>query len=292
MSSPVRRAFELLRQHFLLLSGPWLAVCAGGYAVLRIVQQILLRIYPVVDPRTLRGTGYVTMNQALSNSMRGIYIRLGIGECVQLLECAFQIVALAVMVLLVTHVARHGDDTFSAALDRLGKIPAVTGNLVKFYVIVLLVGLGAALVEALPVLILIPLRISMHMTTRPGRWVPMMSADLGLLFLALCMMPFFLNLVWRLLRPSFPDDEAPDGLLKRALGYAAVAVGAEVVLRLLMRPLQAPLGVSAPMGALLKQSLIGLAANLIAAVPTIVCVVAITLLVMDAAQPVTEAEPA
>jgi hypothetical protein len=292
MSSPVRRAFELLRQHFLLLSGPWLGVCAGGTIVVRIVQQFLLRIYPVFDPRMVRGTGYVTMHQALSNSLRGIYIRLGIGECVQILVCGFEVIALAVMVLLVMRVASQGHDTFSGALDRLGKIPAAIGNLLKFYVIVLLVGVGAALVEALPVLLLVPLRLSMHLTTRPGLWVGMVSAYLGLLFFALCVMPFFLNLVWRLLPSSGPDDEAPEGLLKRALGYAAVAVGAEVALRLLMRPLLVPLGMSPPAGALLRQSLIGLAANLIVAVPTIVCVVVITLMVMDAAQPVTEAEPA
>jgi hypothetical protein len=256
------------------------------------VQQILLRMYPVFDPRTLRGAGYVTMNQTLSNSMRGIYIRLGIGECVRILEGAVEVVVLAVMILLVMHVASHGDDTFSAALDRLRKIPAVTGNLVKFYVIVLLVALGAALVSTLPVLLLVPLQLSMHMTARPGRWVSMVSADLGLLFFALCVMPFFLNLVWRLLRPSFPDDEAPEGLLKRALGYAAVGVGAEVVLRLVMRPLQVLPGISPAIGVLIRQSLIALAVNLIAAVPTIVCVVAITLMVMDAAQPVAEEETA
>jgi hypothetical protein len=45
-------------------------------------------------------------------------------------------------------------------------------------------------------------------------------------------------------------------------------------------------------GDLIRQSLIGLATNLITSLPTIVCVVAIVLLVMGAEEPVTEVEVA
>lgn len=290
MSSPVRRAFELLRQHFLLLSGPWLGVCAVGFVIFRAVQQILLRAYPVFDPRTLRGQGYVTMNQALSSSMRANFLRNGIGECVPILQGAFEVAALAVMVLLIAHVTKYGDDTFSAALHRLAKAPAVAGNLLKFYVIGLILSLGTTLVGALPVVIVIPVLISMNLPPSPPKWLAMLTAYLVMLLFALCVMPFLLNLIWRLLRPTSPDDEAPDGLLKRAFGYAAVVVSAEFVLGLMARPWQVRLGTSPPVGALIGQNLIGLAVNLITSVPTIVCVVAITLMVMDAAQPVAEAE--
>jgi hypothetical protein len=45
-------------------------------------------------------------------------------------------------------------------------------------------------------------------------------------------------------------------------------------------------------GAVIWQTLIGLATNLITSLPTIVCVVAIVLLAMGAEEPVTEVEVA
>jgi len=59
-----------------------------------------------------------------------------------------------------------------------------------------------------------------------------------------------------------------------------------------MRPLQMQSASVPGAGALIQQSLIGLANILITSLPTIVCVVAIVLLVMGAEEPVTEAEPA
>jgi hypothetical protein len=59
-----------------------------------------------------------------------------------------------------------------------------------------------------------------------------------------------------------------------------------------MRPLQMQLAGTSGVGDLIRQSLIGLATNLITSLPTIVCVVAIVLLVMGAEEPVTEVEVA
>jgi len=290
MSSPVRRAFLFLRQHFLLLGGPWLAVSAAGFIVWRIVQQVMIRLYPVVHLRTLQEAGYANMHVALQNSMRGNYIRLGASECVQIVEYAFKVIAVAVTVLLVAQIATHGADTFSAALERLRKIPAVVGTLLKFYLIVLGIGLGTALVTALLVAAYIPLWGQWHSPGLP-KWLPMVSADIGQL-LFLCVMPFLLDLVRRLERPSSADEDVPEGLLRRALGYGAVAVVAEMLLRLAMGPLRTPLVLAPEASAVIAQNLIGLATTLITALPTIVCVVAIALMVMDAAQPVTDAEPA
>jgi hypothetical protein len=124
------------------------------------------------------------------------------------------------------------------------------------------------------------------------RLVSMLSIVLGSLLFVLCVMPFFLNLVFRLQRPSFSDEEAPQGLLVRTMGYGALAVVAEVALRLLMRLMQRPLGSTPPMGSLIGQSLIGLATVLITSLPTIACVVAIAMMVMDVEEPVTDREPA
>jgi hypothetical protein len=104
-------------------------------------------------------------------------------------------------------------------------------------------------------------------------------------------MPFLLDLVWRLQRRS-ADEDVPRGLLGRALGYGTVAVAAEIALGLLMRPMRVTLLATPPTGALLRQTLIGLATNLITSLPTIVCIVVIAVMVMGAAEPVTEAEPA
>jgi hypothetical protein len=224
--------------------------------------------------------------------MRANLLRTGIGESVPILQGAFEVAALAVMVLLVAHVTTYGQDTFSAALSRLRMVPAVTGKLLKFYVIGLILSLGTTLVGALPILILIPLTISMHLPPSPPKWFATLTAYLVMLLFALCVMPFFLDQVWRLLRPLSSDEEAPEGLLKSALGYATAAVSAEFVLWQVARPMHARFVASPPLGALIRQSLIGLAVNLIAAVPTIVCVVAITLMMMEAVRPVTEEEPA
>jgi hypothetical protein len=56
--------------------------------------------------------------------------------------------------------------------------------------------------------------------------------------------------------------------------------------------MQRPLGNTPAIGALIGQSLIGLASNLVTALPTIACVVAIALMVMDVEEPVTDGEPA
>jgi hypothetical protein len=131
----------------------------------------------------------------------------------------------------------------------------------------------------------------MNMSPHLPRWVLLVSAGLGMLLFVLCVMPVFLNLVLRLQRPSFSDEERPPGLLARALGYGALAVGVQVALGLLMRPMQMTFVGTPPMGALIGQSLIGLATNLVTSFPTIVCVVAIALMAMDAEEPVTDGEP-
>jgi hypothetical protein len=246
----------------------------------------------LVDWRALSAARSANLNAALSNGMRGNYICLGAVDCVQIVEYAFKVVALALMILLVKQLVTLGGDTFSAALDRLRKIPAVVGTLRMFYAIVLAVGLGSGLVAVLPMTIYIPLSVEMHMSPHLPRWVSMLSADLGSLLFVLCMMPVFLKLVFRLQRPSFSGEERPPGLLARAMGYGALAVGAEVALGLLMRPMQRTLVGTPPMGALIGQSLIGLATDLVTSLPTIACVVAIALMVMDAEEPVTDGEPA
>lgn len=291
MTSPVRRAFLLLRQHFLLLGGPWLAVCAAGSVLGTMVQQIMIRLYPVVYYRDLRAAGYANADAAIQNSMRGNYIRLAAVECVSILEYAFKVIALAVMVLVVARIVSEGTDTFSAGLERFRKIPAVVGTLLKFYAIVLAIGLGTSLVATLPVMILVPLWVRWHMPPGFPRWIPTLSGDLGTLLFVFCVMPFLLDLVWRLLRQS-ADEEVPPGLLARALGYGVVAFGAEAALAWAMRPLRLRLATTQPMDAQIGHSAIGLSVYLITSLPTIVCIVAIALLVLGAAEPVTEAEPA
>jgi hypothetical protein len=81
-------------------------------------------------------------------------------------------------------------------------------------------------------------------------------------------------------------------MLPRAIGYGALAFGIEVMLGLLMRPLQRPLVGTPPISALIGPSLIGLATNLIATLPTIACIVAIALMVAGTVQPLTDGEPA
>lgn len=288
MESTARRAFRLLRQHFLLLGGPWLGVCAAGFIVARTVQQIMNRLYPMVYLPTSRAAGSANLNAALSNGL----IRLGAIDCVLIVEGAFKVIALALMILLVTQVDTQGGDTFSAALERLRKVPAVAGTLLKFYAVALVLGFATSLVTALTVFIYPPLSVAMHLSPHLPRWVLLVSAGLGMLLFVLCVMPVFLNLVLRLQRPSFSGGERPPGLLARAMGYGALAVGVQVALELLMRPMQRPLGNTPAIGALIGQSLIGLASNLVTALPTIACVVAIALMVMDVEEPVTDGEPA
>ena len=293
MESTTRRAFRLLRQHFLLLGGPWLGVCAAGFIVARTVQQIMNRLYPLADMRALRVAGSANLDTALTNNMRDQFIRAGAVECVQIVEVAFKVIALALMILLVKQLATQGGDTFSAALKRLRNIPSVAGILLKFFAIVLLLGFATSLVTALPIVIYVPLTLSMHMSPHLlPRWVFMVSTDLGRLLFVICVMPLLLRLMFRLQRPSVSGEERPHGLLARAMGYGALAVVAEVALGLLMRPMQRTLVGTPPMGALIGQSLIGLATNLVTALPTIACVVAIVLMVMDAEVPVTDGEPA
>ena len=295
MDSPVRRAFLLLRQHPVLLGGPWLAVCAATFVVWKTVQQVTNRMFPVVDLRALRASGYAGMNGALAESMRASYIRLAAVECVEILGYAAKVAALALTILLVAQVARYGVDTFSAAMERLRKVPAVTGTLLKLFLIVLVTGFVTALVVAAPEALYIPWQAAhggLHAVSPFPRWASILSTDVGTLLFVLCVMPFFLHFVAHFLQWPSWGENARKGLLGRALGYGAVAVVAEVALALLMRPLQMQSASAPGAGALIQQGLIGLATNLITSLPTIVCVVAIVLLMMGAEEPATEAEPA
>jgi len=282
MSSPVRRAFLLLRQHFLLISGPWLVVCAAGFAVLKVVQQIMSRMYPVFDTRTLRGMGHQQMNAAVLTSQRANFIRLGAIECVAVLEGAFEVLALAVMVLLVARIAAQGEDTVAAALGRLRNIPGVAGTLLKFYAIALAIGLGTMVIAILPAFLIVPMRLSLHWPFQIVRWVTWISAEAGTLLFVCCVMPFLLDAVWRLQRPESPDEDAPPGLLARAIGYGVVAICIEIAVRLPSRLLQASLPHTPGTGPSIGQYAFGLATVLLTALPAIVCIVAITLLVMSA----------
>ena len=280
MESTARRAASLLRQHPLLLSAPWLGVCAASSILTMTVQQVMNRLYPF-------------MNTAVTNGMRNNFIHLGAVGCVLLLEGAFKVVALALTILLVQQLATQDGDTISAALERLGKIPSVAGILLKFYTIALALSFATGLVAALPVVLYAPLSLAMHRSPHLlPRWVSMVCSDLGSLFFVLCAMPVVLRLMFRLQRPSLSSVEIPTGMLPRAMVYGALALGIEVALGLAIRPMQRPLVGTPAIGALIGPSLIGLATNLITALPTIACVVAIALMVTGAEGPVTDGESA
>ena len=296
MDFPARRAFVLLRQHPVLLVGPWLGVCALGFIGLQVVLQVTNRLYPVVDPRALRASGHGDMNSALAESMRASFLRLGAMECVAILECSLKIVVLALTVLLVAQVVRYGTDAFSDAMERLRKVPAVTSTLLKLFLLVLVIGVGTTLIATVPVLLYAPWQVRMHgaLSFTPGflRWGRILSTDVGRLLFVLCVMPFFLSFVAHFLQRPPADEDAHQGLLGRALGYGTVAFAVEVALGLLLHPLQVQFAGSHAVGAVIWQTLIGLATNLITSLPTIVCVVAIVLLAMGAEEPVTEVEVA
>jgi hypothetical protein len=279
MESTARRTLLLLRQHPLLLSAPWLAACAVGFFATTAVQQVMNRQYPF-------------MNTSLTNSMRNNLIHLGVVDFVLLVVGAFKVVALALMILLVKQLATQGRDTLSAALERLRKIPSIAGALLKFYAIALALIFATGLVAALPVILYIPLSVTMHLSPHLPIWVLMALNDLGSLLFVLCVMPFFLNLVLRLQRPSFSGEERPSGLLLRAMGYGALAFGIQVALGLLMRPLQRPIIGAPTISAMIGPRLIGLLTYLVNALPTIVCVVTIALMVSGTEERVTDGEPA
>jgi hypothetical protein len=295
MRSPARRASFLLRQHTVLLVGPWLGACAFGFAGLQVVLQVANRLYPVVNMRAVRDSGG-DMNSALAESIRTTYIRLGAVECVAILECALKIVVLALTVLLVAQVARYGADTLSDAMERLRKVPAVTSTLLKFFLLVLVIGVGTTLIATVPVLLYIPGQARIHgaLPVMHGflRWGRIVSSDVGRLLFVLCAMPFFLSFVAHFLGRPSSDEDAHHGLLGRALGYGTVAFAVEVALGLLLRPLQVHFSGSRAVGAVIWQSLIGLAVSLTTSLPTILCVVVIVSLAMGAETPVAEVEPA
>lgn len=295
MTSPVRRAFSLLRQHPVLLCGPWLGVCAASFAVWKTVQQVTNRMFPVADLHALRASGYANSDAILANSMRASLIRQGAVGCVELLEYAAKVVVLALTIVLVTQVARYGADTFSSAMERLRKVPAVTGILLKLFLLVLAIGFVTTLIAAVPVALYVPWQIAHggpHGLVPFPRWGATLSADVGRLLFVCCMMPFFLDFVAHFELGSSSGEDDRRGLLGRALGFGAVAVVAEAALAVLMHPLQMQLAGTPAVGAVILQSLIGLATNLITSLPTIVCVIAIVVLAMGAEAPVAEVEPA
>jgi hypothetical protein len=296
MDSPARRAFSLLRQHSVLLFGPWLGVVAATYAVGETVRQISNRMFPVADLQALRASGYANSHVVLANSMRASLIRQGAVGCAEILEYAVKVVALALTIVLVTQVATHGGDTLPRAMERLRRIPGFAGTSVKLFLLVLLLGLGTTLIAAVPLALYVPWQIAHsgpHAFVPFPRWASTLSADVGRLLFVCCIMPFFLYFV-----AHFEEQQSSrgvddrEGLLGRSMAYGVAAVVAESGLALLLRPFQLQLAGPPALGLAIQQSLIGLATNLITSTPTIVCVVAIVLLTMKAEAQVTEAEPA
>lgn len=292
MTSPVRRAFVLLRQHPVPLVGPWLGVCALGFVGVQAVQQVTNRLYPVASLRAVRGSEYVDRNTAFAQSIRAGLIRQGAVGCVELVEYAFKVIALAVIVLAVARIATQGEDSFSAAVERLQNAPGVTATLLKFYGIAIAIGFGTALVAMLPAALIVSLQVAMHWPAQILRWATWISAQTTMLLFVCCIMPFFLDLVWRLQRPTSPDEEVPDGSLGHALRYGAAATGAQLAIALLFQLMQASLWGKPQAGISIGQEAFWLARDLVTALPTIVCVVAIALMMMPGEAPVTEAEAA
>jgi hypothetical protein len=291
MNSPVRRGLLLLRQYPALLGGPWLGVCAVSFVLWKSVQRITYRMFPMSDLRALRASGYANMD-AIKNNIRANLIRQGAVGCVEILEYALKVIALALTIVLVAHIATYGGDTFSAAKKRLGKVPGVIGTLLKLFLLVLAIGFGTSLIAALPVVLYVPWEVrhgGLRATAPFPRWALILSADVGGLLFVCCVMPFFLDFVVHLEQRSSADADVRKGLLGRAIAYGAVTFLVEVALGLLLRPLLTPLSATPGTATSIPQSLIGLAINLITSVPTVLCVVAIAL---SAMQPVTEAEAA
>jgi hypothetical protein len=180
-------------------------------------------------------------------------------------------------------------------MERLRKVPAATSTLLKLFLLVLAIGFGTTLIATVPVLLYVPWQAAhggLHAFVPFPRWATTLSYDVGRLIFACCIMPFFLDFVAHFEQQASRGEDARRGLLGRAIGYGVVALLAEVALGLLMRSLRTQLAGVRGTGVLILQWAIGLAAELVTALPTIVCVVAIALMMMRTGEPVTDAEPA
>jgi len=121
MESTARRAFRLLRQHFLLLGGPWLVVCAVGIIVTTTVRQLMNRLYPLVNLRTMSAAGYAAQDAAASNNMINNFIRMVAIDSTLILENAFKVIALALTILMVKTARHEGRGYGFRCVATLGK---------------------------------------------------------------------------------------------------------------------------------------------------------------------------
>ena len=294
MDSSARRAFQLLRQHPVLLGAPLLGVSACNFLLSTTFQNILRPPVSAVRVRALRAEGHAAVPELLS-ALRTSLIRFGLFTSLEIFQYALQAAALALTIMLVVQLSRNGEDTFSGAIERLRKIPALTSTVVRFGLLFFLIVVASLVASAVPFFAIVISRSRVGGMHTPPHMSTLTATAFLIVWLTLCayfVMPYFLDLMLHVQQLSFPNDFVRKRITVRAWRYAAVAIGATVLLGLLVRDVRLPLNGTPMMDDLIVRNMVGLIASIITSLPRIPFVVAAALLVMNIEEPVTEAERA
>ncbi len=291
MSSTAQRTFSLLRQHPVLLGGPLLVVNAFDFVLDKSAHHIINQVFPRVPLGVIRGGGPAVLVAAAEGALVHFVVLL----CVQILQLVLQAAIVALMIVLVMHLARYGADTLSAALHRLRQIPDLTGTLFRLSLLFFVIQLITAIVAFVPLLLfLMPHRV-------PGQPLPHIHpistltitiiAGVWLAIVAYFAMPLFLDLVLRVQRRSLPDGLARRQMKTRIWHWALATIVATLALVAMNLGILAPLRGTPAMDHLISRNLLRLAVALVLDLPKFVFVVAATVVVMQVGETVTQTEP-
>ena len=210
----------------------------------------------------------------------------------QIVQIILEAFAVALTIMLVTHLYRRGADTFGSAIQRLRGIPALWRTLFWFVLRLIGIGLVGVLVAALLfVLFLLPHGAHVALPTPNALlWKVVIFASAWIAVVAYFAMPYFVEVVLHIQQQTVADDSVRRRVEAQAQRYAWIAIGAGLVLSLCGGYANLYLARMTATNHVVWGTAVNLAVDLITEVPKVAFVVAVAMLVIRTTSPARESE--
>ena len=293
MNASERRALPLLLRHPVLLASPMLGVAAFNFVLWKIAYGFDDHFFPRIPVPVVRHGSRAALPVVFAG-LRHTSVRLVITSSTQIVQIILESFAVALTIMLVTHLYSRGADTFGSAIQRLRAIPALSRTLFLFALRLFGIGLVGVLVAALlVVLFLVPHGAHVALPTATALlWRVAILASFWIAVAAYFAMPYFVDVVLYIQQHTVADDSVRRQVEAQARRYAWIAIGAGLVLGLCGGYANLSVAGTAATNHVVAGAVVKLAVDLITEVPKIAFVVAVAMLVMRTTAPERESEPA
>jgi hypothetical protein len=260
--------------------------------------------FPRIDSHTMRamklaahvqgGAVATEYSVALHNmAMRGVIINSEL-----IFQFILEVFAVVLTVALTSHLYRYGSDTITSAIGRLQTVQGLIRTLLRLAVRILIAGVVGCTALIVVCIILLLLFFKGHVPNAASHFEPSLGLSLVLMIavfpsigiVASYVMPYFLDTLYQILRQAPESYSAHHRLTTQARRYAWIMAGGIVCLGLLVGNANIALTGTPVLTNIYLHSIDKMIASSVDEIPIIAFVVATTLMVMDAAEPVSDRE--